>query len=48
LERTRRLLYVTCSRAVKSLVLVAYTDTPNAVMAHVMANGWFSEGEIDI
>lgn len=47
-DRTRRLLYVTCSRAEKSLALVAYTDNPQAVRQHVLANGWFSEDEIDI
>lgn len=48
LDRTRRLLYVTCSRAERSLALVAYTDSPAAVKAQVLANGWFSEDEIDV
>jgi len=48
LDRTRRLLYVTCSRAEKSLALVAYTDNPQSVKDHVVANGWFSEDEIDM
>jgi DNA helicase II / ATP-dependent DNA helicase PcrA len=48
LDRTRRLLYVTSSRAEKSLALVAYTGSPDAVKAHVLANGWFSEDEIDV
>ncbi|MDN5786099.1 hypothetical protein [Pseudorhodobacter sp.] len=48
LDRTRRLLYVTCSRAEKSLALVAYTDNPIAVKAHVLANGWFNDDEVDI
>lgn len=47
LDRTRRLLYVTCSRAEKSLALIAYTDNPAAVKAQVIANGWFTEDEID-
>ena len=48
IDRTRRLLYVTCSRAERSLALVAYSDSPDAVKAHVINNGWFSETEIDI
>lgn len=48
LDRTRRLLYVTCSRAEKSLALVAYTDNPQAVKAQVLSNGWFLENEIDL
>jgi DNA helicase II / ATP-dependent DNA helicase PcrA len=46
-DRTRRLFYVTCSRAEKSLALVAYTDVPQAVRANVLANGWLAEDEID-
>jgi DNA helicase II / ATP-dependent DNA helicase PcrA len=48
LDRTRRLLYVTCNRAEKSVALVAYTDNPQSVKDHVVANGWFSEDEIDM
>ena len=48
IDRTRRLLYVTCSRAERSLALVAYTENPEAVKAHAMENEWFSEEEIDI
>lgn len=48
IDRTRRLLYVTCSRAERSLALVAYSDNPAAVKAHVINNGWFSEEEIDL
>lgn len=47
IDRTRRLLYVTCSRAERSLALVAYADNPELVKAHVLENGWFSEKEID-
>jgi DNA helicase-2/ATP-dependent DNA helicase PcrA len=46
-DRTRRLFYVTCSRAKKSLSLVAYTENPAAVKAHVLKLGWFEENEID-
>ncbi len=48
IDRTRRLLYVTCSRAKKSLALLAYTENPEAVKSHVLSNGWFSEEEIDV
>jgi len=47
-DRTRRLMYVTCSRAEKSLALVVYTENPSAVKSHILANGWFSEEEINI
>ena len=46
LDRTRRLFYVTCSRAQKSLALVTYSADPAAVMAHVVKNGWFDHQEI--
>ncbi|MFN3226819.1 MAG: UvrD-helicase domain-containing protein [Hyphomicrobiales bacterium] len=48
IDRTRRLLYVTCSRAQHSLALVAYSENPAAIKAHAISNGWFSETEIDI
>ena len=47
IDRTRRLLYVTCSRAERSLALVAYAENPDAVKTHVIDSGWFSEDEID-
>ena len=48
IDRTRRLLYVTCSRAERSLALVAYTTNPDAVKLHVVTNGWFTEDEVDV
>jgi len=48
IDRTRRLLYVTCSRAERSLALVVYADNPAAVRAHVLQHGWFSEEEVDV
>lgn len=45
-DRTRRLFYVTCSRARSSLALVAYSPDPAAVRAHVIANGWFAADEV--
>jgi ATP-dependent DNA helicase UvrD/PcrA len=46
LDRTRRLFYVTCSRAKRSLALVAYTDNQSAVRSHVLQNGWFEQHEL--
>ncbi|MEO5347636.1 MAG: UvrD-helicase domain-containing protein [Magnetococcus sp. YQC-9] len=45
-DRTRRLFYVTCSRAQTSLALVAYSPNPTAVREHVIANGWFAADEV--
>lgn len=44
--RTRRLFYVTCSRAKKSLALLVYSTAPAAVRKQMLANGWFDESEI--
>lgn len=46
-DRTRRLFYVTCSRAEKSLAIVAYSANPSMVMKHVLSEGWFEENEIE-
>ncbi len=48
LDRTRRLFYVACSRAEKSLAIVAYTQAPDAVKSHVLTEGWFEEEEVII
>ncbi|QNA84456.1 UvrD-helicase domain-containing protein [Sphingomonas sp. So64.6b] len=45
-NRTRRLLYVTCTRARKSLALIAYTEDPDAVAASVIRNEWFTPDEV--
>ncbi|MNC82768.1 hypothetical protein D3C75_1364120 [compost metagenome] len=45
--RTRRLLYVTCTRAEKSLALVAYTKDPEALIAAALRNKWFTAEEIE-
>lgn len=45
-DRTRRLFYVTCSRARLSLALIAYSAEPAAVRAYVVANGWFTDDEV--
>ena len=46
IDRTRRLFYVTCSRAEKSLAVVAYTKNSEAVKKQVLQNDWFSEDEV--
>lgn len=48
IDRTRRLFYVTCSRAEKSLAIVAYTEDPNAVKNYALSQRWFSMDEIII
>lgn len=45
-SRTRRLFYVTCSRAKKSLALVLYTSAPEVVKMQMLKNEWFDEHEI--
>lgn len=45
-DSTRRLFYVTCSRAQSSLALLAYSADPSSARAHVIANGWFTADEI--
>lgn len=47
-KRSRRLFYVTCSRAKESLAVVAYTKSPNLVVQSVTTSGWFQEHEIVI
>ncbi|MCC6543269.1 MAG: ATP-dependent helicase [Nitrospirae bacterium] len=46
IDRTRRLFYVTCSRAEKSLAIVAYTKEPGKVMNHAISHEWFEKNEI--
>jgi len=45
-DRTRRLFYVTCSRAKNSLAIVAYTENPDEVKKFVLSKDWFKEDEI--
>lgn len=48
IDRTRRLFYVTCSRAQESLAVVYYTEAVEAARAAIVKQGWFAEGEIEI
>lgn len=45
---TRRLFYVTCSRAARSLCLVAYSENPDRVRQHVIDHGWFDQDEVEM
>lgn len=45
-DRTRRLFYVTCTRAEKSLALVAYSKNPQVLKERVIAKGWFEDYEV--
>ena len=46
-DRTRRLLYVTCTRAKESLALVIYSDKPNLIKKTLLSREWFMEDEIN-
>ncbi len=46
IDRTRRLFYVTCSRAEESLAIVAYTKEPQKVEQSILEQGWFDHNEI--
>jgi DNA helicase-2/ATP-dependent DNA helicase PcrA len=48
LDRTRRLFYVPCSRAIKSLAIVVYTSNPAVVKNTILSNGRFEDYEIEI
>jgi len=47
-DRTRRLLYVTSTRAKKSLALVAYSENPEALTKAVIDKGWFAPDEVEV
>jgi DNA helicase-2/ATP-dependent DNA helicase PcrA len=48
IDRTRRLFYVTSSRAKKSLAIVAYSSDPEKIRQYVIRGGWFEEGEVQM
>jgi DNA helicase-2/ATP-dependent DNA helicase PcrA len=48
LSRTRRLLYVTCSRAEESLAIVVYTAQPDTARERVVDAGWLTADEVEI
>jgi DNA helicase-2/ATP-dependent DNA helicase PcrA len=47
-DRTRRLLYVTCSRAEESLAIVAYSQSPQLVLQSVVREGLFDASEVEV
>lgn len=48
IDRTRRLFYVICSRAMDSLAIVAYSENPGVVAAQVTARQWFAVEEVEM
>ena len=46
IDRTRRLFYVTCSRAQNSLAIVVYTKERDKIIKHVQNLKWFDDDEI--
>lgn len=48
IDRTRRLFYVTCSRAEDSLAVVYYTDVLELARAAMVKQGWFTNEEIEV
>lgn len=46
--RTTRLFYVACTRAQKSLAIIAYTDNMDAVSSTAISNCWFKKEEVHI
>jgi DNA helicase-2/ATP-dependent DNA helicase PcrA len=47
-HRTRRLLYVTCSRAEESLAVVAYTQNTELLKQSVVREGLFDGSEVEV
>lgn len=48
IDRTLRLLYVTCSRAEESLALILWAKNPNAALDAIKRSGWFAAGEVTV
>lgn len=48
IDRTRRLFYVTCSRAMKSLAIVVYSENIEGVRDWVVNEGWFTSDEVEL
>ena len=46
IERTRRLLYVTCTRVEESLALVLYSEAPDTIRRFLISKGWMTEEEV--
>lgn len=48
IDRSLRLLYVTCSRAEESLALVLWAKNPNAALDEIKRSNWFAADEVTI
>lgn len=48
IDRTRRLFYVTCSRAEENLAIVAYSSNPKMLKEQVINRQWFEDSEVEI
>jgi DNA helicase II / ATP-dependent DNA helicase PcrA len=48
IDRTRRLFYVTCSRAEESLAVIYYSDDPAGARTAILGHSWFAKDEIEI
>ncbi len=48
IDRTRRLFYVTCSRAEESLAVVYYVADPALARDAMIRQGWFEPSEIEV
>ncbi|MEN5230307.1 UvrD-helicase domain-containing protein [Brevundimonas naejangsanensis] len=48
IDRTRRLFYVTCSRAEEALAVAAYSENPAAVRDTAIRQGWFDSNEVEV
>lgn len=46
IDRSLRLLYVTCSRAKESLALVLWSEAPDEALKRVLVSGWFAPHEV--
>jgi DNA helicase-2/ATP-dependent DNA helicase PcrA len=46
IDRSLRLLYVTCSRARESLALVLWSEAPEDALKQIRSSGWFEYDEI--
>lgn len=46
IARTLRLLYVTCTRATKSLALICYSDNPSKLKSLLLRKEFFTENEV--
>ena len=47
-DRTRRLFYVTCSRAEQSLAIVYYSPDPGVACNAILQYGWFEQDEVEL